>query len=363
VKETSFSFPVISGHSSPARFSIESQPENGASTIGPDQWERNGMTFLRRRIARLAFVALTMAAAAPAHAQINGLEIIAPANPGSGFDQTSRAVRDALQEAGLASSIQVMNIPGAGGTIGLAQFASTKKRGAALLTIGVTTVGAILMNKPSVTLDDAVPLALLLREYSMLVVPANSDIKTLADLTAKVKADPASVSWAVGSAGGIDHVIAGQVTKVAAGSAAKPNAIHYPGGGEQIAAILGGHVTVGVGGVPEFAPQIASGKLRALAVSSPEHLTGLDVPTMKEQAVDVAFGTWRGLLAQKQTTDAERKELGAAIEKMVASPAWKASLEKYGWLDAYKPAEGFGAFLVEQQTMMKGALGDLGLLK
>ena len=178
-----------------------------------------------------------------------------------------------------------------------------------------------------------------------------------------MKANPASVTWGVGSASGIDHVIAGQITKTIAGDASKTNVIHYPGGGEQIAAVLGGHVTAGVGGVPEIASQIKSGKLRALAFSSPERLAGLDVPTMKEQSVDVVFGTWRCLMSQKQATDAERKELGAAIEKMVATPTWKASLERYGWLDAYQPAEGFDAFLKEQQVMMKTALSDLSLLK
>ena len=207
-------------------------------------------------------------AAAPARAQIDGLEIIAPANPGSGFDQTSRAVQEALQQGGLAKGVQVVNIPGAGGTIGLAQLVTAKKPGASLLTIGVTTVGAILTNKPPITLDDAHPLALLLREYSLVVVPANSDVKTVADLAAKVKADPATVRWGVGSAGGVDHVIAGQFTKAVGADPRKLNAIHYPGGGEQIAAIMGGVVTVGVGGVPELASQIKSGKIRALAVSS-----------------------------------------------------------------------------------------------
>jgi putative tricarboxylic transport membrane protein len=127
-------------------------------------------------------------------------------------------------------------------------------------------------------------------------------------------------------------------------------AIHHSGGGEQIAAVLGSNVTAGVGGVQEFASQVRSGKLRALAFWSLERLAGLDVPTMKEQGVDVVFGTWRGLMSQKQATDAERKELGAAIEKMVATLTWKASLEKYGWLDAYQPAEGFDAFLKEQQS-------------
>lgn len=321
------------------------------------------MTRVRRRTTLFALAALAMAVAAPAQAQIKGLEIIAPANPGSGFDQTSRSVREALQEAGLASGIQVLNVPGAGGTIGLAQLVSGQKRGATLLTIGVTTVGSILTTKPPVTLDDATPVALLLREYSVLVVPANSDIKTLADLTAKVKADPAAVTWAVGSAGGLDHVIAGQITKAVSGDAGKTNAINYPGGGEQVASILGGHVTIGVGGVPEFASQIQSGKLRALAVSSPDRLPGLDVPTLKEQGLDVVIGTWRGLMTRKQASEAEKKELGDAIAKMVETPTWKATLKRFGWIGAYQPAEGFGAFLKEQETMMKTALGELGLLK
>jgi putative tricarboxylic transport membrane protein len=195
------------------------------------------------------------------------------------------------------------------------------------------------------------------------VVPAYSDIKTLADLTAKVKAEPETVTWAVGSAGGLDHVIAGQITKAVSGNAGKTNAINYPGGGEQVASILGGHVTVGVGGVPEFASQIESGKLRALAVSSPERLPGLDVPTLKEQGLDVVIGTWRGLMTRKQASEAEKKELGDAIAKMVETPTWKATLERFGWIGAYQPAEGFGAFLKEQETMMKTALGELGLLK
>jgi putative tricarboxylic transport membrane protein len=318
---------------------------------------------VRRRTALFTLAALALAVTAPAQAQIQGLEIIAPANPGSGFDQTSRAVRDVLQEAGLASGIQVVNVPGAGGTIGLAQLVSSQKRGPALLTIGVTTVGSILTTKPPVTLDDAAPVALLLREYSVVVVPTNSDIKTMKDLTAKLKANPAAVAWAVGSAGGLDHVIAGQITKAVTGDASKTNAINYPGGGEQVASILGGHVTVGVGGVPEFASQIASGKLRAVAVSSPERLPGLDVPTLKEQGLDVVIGTWRGLMTRKQASEAERKELGDAIAKMVETPAWKATLERFGWIGSYQPAAGFGAFLKEQEAMMKIALGELGLLK
>jgi putative tricarboxylic transport membrane protein len=349
-----------------AELRVAHPPDTEATRAGSPEralaYREVSMTFTRGRTVLFALATLAMAAA-PAHAQIDGLEIIAPANPGSGFDQTSRAMQEALQQGGLAKGVQVVNIPGAGGTIGLAQLVTAKKQGATLLTIGVTTVGAILTNKPPITLDDAHPLALLLREYSLVVVPANSDVKTVADLAAKVKADPATVRWGVGSAGGVDHVIAGQFTKAVGADPRKLNAIHYPGGGEQIAAIMGGVVTVGVGGVPELASQIKSGKIRALAVSSPERLAGLDVPTLKEQGINVAIGTWRGLMVRKQATDAEKKELSAAIEKMVATPAWKSTLERYGWLEAYQSSDKFGAFLKEQQAMMKTALEELGVVK
>jgi putative tricarboxylic transport membrane protein len=334
-----------------------------ARTKGLGHQREETMMLFRRRTALLAVAAMALAAAAPASAEIKGLEIIAPANPGSGFDQTSRAVQAALNEAGLASGIQVLNVPGAGGTIGLAQLVSGQKRGPALLTIGATTVGAILSNKPPVTLNDAEPVALLLKEFSMLVVPANSDIKSLADLTAKIKADPSSVTWAVGSAGGIDHLIAGQIMKAVSGDARKTNAINYAGGGEQIAAIIGGHVTVGVGGIPEFATQVESGKLRALAITSAERLPGLGVPTLKEQGVDVAYGTWRGLMTSKKLADTEKKELSETIAKMVETKAWKDSLARYGWIGSYEGPEGYTAFLKEQETMMKTGLADLGLLK
>ena len=149
----------------------------------------------------------------------------------------------------------------------------------------------------------------------MLVVPANSDIKSLADLTAKVKANPSSVTWAVGSAGGIDHVIAGQITKAVSGDASKTNAINYAGGGEQIASILGGHVTVGVGGVPEFASQIKSGKLRALAVYLRRAPRRPRCPDPERAGRRCCLRHLARADGQKQATDAEKKELGARLRR------------------------------------------------
>jgi putative tricarboxylic transport membrane protein len=319
----------------------------------------------RRTVLRLlAATTLTVVAAwapAPANAEIDGLEIIAPANPGSGYDQAARAMQQALEQEGLASGVQVVNVPGAGGTIGLAQFVSGKKRNPTLMVTAFSMVGAIISNKSAVTLDDADPLALLVREYGVLTVPANSDIKSMADLVAKLKADPSSVSWGLGSSGGVDHVLAGQILKAIGIEPAKLKAVHYAAGGEQIAAILGGHLTVSVGGVSEFAPQVQSGALRAIALSSPERLETIDAPTLKEQGVDVELGTWRGVMAQPQMRPADKEAVAEAIAAMVKTPTWQNQLAKFGWIDSYEPAEGFAAVLKQQQELIGSALKDLGL--
>lgn len=321
-------------------------------------------SFHRRSLARLLTAASLLGlvwSAAPAQAKVEGLEIVAPANPGSGYDQAARAMQQALQESGLASGVQVVNIPGAGGAVGLAQFVSGKKRSPSIMVTAFSMVGAIITNKSPVTLDAAEPLALLVREYGLLTVPANSDIKTMQDLVAKLKADPGQVAWGLGSSGGVDHVLAGRIMKAVGVDPGKLKGIHYAAGGEQVAATLGGHVTVSVGGVSEFGPQVQAGQLRAIGVSSPERLSTVDAPPLKEQGVDVELGTWRGVMAHPQMRAADKKALAEAIAAMVRTPVWQDALAKFGWIDSYQPAEKFGPFLKEQDELIKSSLKDLGL--
>jgi putative tricarboxylic transport membrane protein len=343
----------------------ENRSGQGGARFGSD-WKGHIMRKHRARaewIWAAAALACLFSISWPVQAQVKGLEIVAPGNPGSGYDQAARAMQETLQSAKLASGVQVINSPGAGGTIGLAQFVTGRKRNPSVLVVAFSLIGSIVTNKPAVTTDNAVPLARLIREWEVVTVPANSDVKTMADLVAKLKADPSKVSWALGSPGGIDHVLAGQIAKALGVDPSKLKVIHYSGGGEQVAATLGGHVTVALGGVPEFAPQVQAGQLRAIAVSSPERLPGVDTPTLKEQGVDVELGTWRGLMMHPQTNEADRKALTEAVAEMVKTPAWKDVLTRYGWIEAYQPAAEFGPFLKEQQTLISEALKDLGVAK
>src|SRR3954467_6613501 len=199
------------------------------------------------------------------------MKIMVPANPGGGWDQTGRALGAAMQAAGVAKTVRIDNRGGAGGTIGIAQFVnSSKGDGDALMVGGLVMVGAIELNKSPVTLAQVTPIARLTAEYEVIVVPAGSKFQTLKDLLAAFKANPGAVAWGGGSAGGVDHILVGLIAKEIKADASKINYIPYAGGGEALAAILGGHVAAGVSGYGEFAAQIKEGKLRALAVSAPK---------------------------------------------------------------------------------------------
>ena len=309
----------------------------------------------------LAAAALSVPLAAVAHAGVEGVEIIAPAGPGGGYDQLARATQQVLEEKELASDVQVINVPGAGGTIGLAQFVTGRGADNNLLVAGLGMIGAITVNKSPVTLDQVQPLARLTGEYQPLVVGADSPIKTLDDLAAMYKADPGSVSWGGFALGSPDHLISAMTVKAMGGDVTQMNYIVAGAGGEMISQVLGGHITVATGGLNEFAGLIETGKLRALAISSPERLPGVEIPTFKEQGYDVELVNWRGVMAKADADEDSLKALEGAISDMVASEEWQELIKERGWVDMHLSSADFGAFLETEQPNIETILSELGL--
>jgi putative tricarboxylic transport membrane protein len=323
------------------------------------------MILQRRPLAGLiTFTLLGFWSPPPAQAQLRSVEISAPANPGGGYDQLARAIQQILQSEKLASNVQVMNVPGAGGTIGLAQLVNTKKgKGSTLMVCGLGMVGAVIVNKSPVNLVQATPIARLQGEYQPLVVAADSPIKTLDDLIKKFKENPGSVSWGGFALGSPDHILSGLVVKAAGGDVAKMNYIVAGAGGEMLAQVIGGHITVATGGYNEVEQQIKAGKLRALGISSPNRLPGIDVPTFKEQGIDVVFANWRGVVAPPGIKPEDRKALEDAIAKVAKSPGWAKVLEERGQVDLFMPPDQFAAFIKEEQGRIESVLKETGLVK
>ena len=323
------------------------------------------MTIKKNLACLAAAAALTSLVATGVQAQsIESLYVMAPANPGGGWDQTARAIQESMVASGAAGSAQVENVGGAGGTVGLAQFVDRKKGdGTALMVSGLVMVGAILTNQSPVTLDQVTPVARLTGEYEVIVVPGSSDIQSLDQLVEKLKADPGAVAWAGGSAGGTDHILVGLIAKAVGADPTKINYVPYSGGGEALAAIMGGHVAAGVSGYGEFAGQIASGDLKALAISSPERVPGIDIPTLMEQGVDVELANWRAVMAPPELDDAERTTLLAAVDQMAKSEQWQSTLKQRDWMDLYLPGDEFAAYLKKQNTEITAVLKDIGLVQ
>jgi putative tricarboxylic transport membrane protein len=306
----------------------------------------------------LAAAALALSTAALA---VDSVKMMIPANPGGGWDTTGRELGKAMTASGAVKNVQYDNKGGAAGAIGIAQFVNSAKGDPnALMMGGMVMVGGLIQNKSAVTIDQVTPVARLTSEYEVIVVPANGP-KTLKELIDKFKANPGSVSWGGGSAGGTDHILAGLIAKAVGVEPGKVNYVPFKGGGEAVSAIIGGHVTAGVSGLSEFAQHIKSGKMRALAVSSPTAFEG--IPSLKEQGVNVELANWRGIFGAPGISKAQRDELVKAVEKAVKSKEWKETLKKQDWADYYLPGDAYGQYVADENKRLAGILGELSLGK
>ena len=293
------------------------------------------------------------------------LTLIAPANPGGGWDQTARLIQQVWNETGIPGvPVEVVNRGGAGGTIGLADLVS-RHRGdpRRLMVFGQVMLGAIRTNASPVSIDQTVPLARLLNEYEVVTVPADSPYRTLDELLQEFRRDPAAVSWAGGSAGGIDHILAGLIAQAAGVDPRRVNYIAYAGGGEAAAAVMGGHVTLGISGVGEWKAYIASGRMRPVAVSAPERAGDRVTPTLRESGIDVVLSNWRGVSAPPGTDDETRDWLIRALARMRESAAWREILRANEWEDSFLAGEAFETFLHEEVETVDGTLRAIGLIR
>ena len=294
---------------------------------------------------------------------VSGLRLMVPNSPGGGYDTTARIGAKVMEESKIASGIEVFNLSGAGGTVGLAKLINEKGNGDLAMMMGLGVVGATYTNKAAAKLSDTTPIAKLIEESSGIMVAKSSPYQSIDDLVKAWKANPKAFAVGGGSnPGGPDHLLPMQFADAVGIDAKKVNFISYDGGGELLPAILGNKLAFAASGTGEYLDQIKSGAVRVLATTGEKRLESLpDVKTLKEQNVDLTFTNWRGIVAPPGITDAQKKQWVTVFDAMHASQGWKDALVKNGWTDAYVSGDAFSTYLSEQDKRVADVLTSLGL--
>jgi putative tricarboxylic transport membrane protein len=268
-----------------------------------------------------------------------------------------------LQDAGAASSVTFENKGGAAGAIGLAQFYNASKGDPnALMVMGAVMLGGIITGKPPVSVTQLTPIARLTTEYNVFVLPADSPFKSMKDVVDQLKKDPGSVKWGGGSRGSTEHIAAAQIAQAVGVQASKINYVPFRGGGEATAAILGSNVSVGGSGYSEFQQYIESGKMRPIAVTSAQRLPGINIPTLKEQGIDVEIGNWRGVFGAAGISAAQRDALTALVVRATKSPSWTESLTKNNWTAALLTGKSFDEFVDRDFSSLRATMVRAGMV-
>jgi putative tricarboxylic transport membrane protein len=315
-----------------------------------------------RRTVLAAPVAALLAASGCRAAAPENLRIVVPNAPGSGYDITARAVATALDSAGVARGVEVFNLPGAGGMVGLRRLVYERGNGALLLLMGLGLVGAQHASSTSVTLDDVTPVARLMEEPEVVVVTHDSPLRTLADLVAAWTANPAGVGVGGGSTpGGPDHLAPMLMASAVGIAPRRVRYVRFDGGGALLAAILAKHVTFAVSSLGEYAEQVGSGQLRVLAVTSLDRAPGLDAPTLREAGLDLVFANWRGLVAPPGLSDADESRLLDLVARLHSSGIWREAIARHRWTDTYLAGPAFGRVIRAEDARLARILAELGL--
>jgi putative tricarboxylic transport membrane protein len=294
------------------------------------------------------------------------IEMVPAGAPGGGLDLTARAIEGALRDDKLIRDPFVMkHMGGAGGNLAKT-YIHQKKGDPHFLYVESNRIylNRIVGTTP-LTYTDVTPLGRLTTEYLVWVVLADSPFKTAKDVIAKVKADPSSLTFGIGTAPSNDQMNILRPLMSQGVDVKQVRIAVFKAGGDLMIQLLGGHVPVISTGLSEALEQVKGGKARIIAVSAPNPVPGelAKVPTWKSMGIDVSILHWRGLFAPPGIPAETVKFWDQTLAKMVKSDSWKKSLERHQWFDAYADSVTFRKDLEQENKVYEQILTQLGMAK
>ena len=286
------------------------------------------------------------------------LNLIAPAAAGGGWDAVAREMQAAQRENSIVRNPQVLNQPGAGGTIALSNVHALAGHADTLLIGGTGLLAATIQFASAVAFTDVPPLATLVEEYDAIIVPEDSPHQDLESLLNAWRADPHALP--VSGGGSFDQLVVTDLAVKAGIPGAELNYISSDGGGEVVAALMNGTVQAAASGLPDTRDQVESGRLRALALVAKERIDGFDVPTTVELGYDVTLSNWRSISAPPGLTDAEYEELRAIVLETIETPEWAEAVERFSWAENVQTGEELDRFLADQDQQIRTLFEEMG---
>ena len=322
---------------------------------------------LHRVIISLALLAFGATAHAQGWSPQKNVEIVVGSAPGGSNDKTARQVEKILVDNKLVgATITVVNRPGGGGSLAFT-YVNQHAGDAHYLLIGTTALlSNHIVGSSKISYTDFTPIASLFNDYVVFVVNAGSSIKTGKDLIERLKKDPQSVAIGFSTTlGSHNHIAAGLLMKAIGGNPRNLKPIAYKGSADAITNLLGAHIDLVTTAAGNAAPHVAAGKLRIVGVAAPQRFGGAlaDVPTWKEQGVDLVFGGWRALMGPKGLNAAQIAYWENVLRKATMVPEWKEGIERNYWSNDFVTSAQFKKDLDKDYAEMKSVLVDLGLAK
>lgn len=298
----------------------------------------------------------------PGGAGAADLRLLAPSAPGTGWDQTARAIRSALVDELGVGEVEITNVPGGSGMTGLAQFVATAADGDLLVT-GLTMLDASLLTRGRVKLDALTPIARLSADDYVIAVPSASPLHAVEDLKTAFASGSATITWAGGPLGGVDHAAALALAQAFAAPVTRVNFVPFLSAADAVSAAADEKVGAVFLALSDVDPEIKAGRLRVIATGSTARLAGIDAPSLTEAGVPFEWANWRGLVARPDLPPAEQARIARLVAAITISRNWQDLLSRRGWRGAYLPNEAFGVFIKQEKARLKDVLSDSGLLK
>ena len=320
------------------------------------------------RIAPLVLgLGVSLGAAAQAWQPQKNVEIVVGSAPGGINDRTARVVEKVIVERKLTpTTLTVVNRPGGGGNLA-STYVHQRTGDAHYLLVATTALASShIVGSSKLGHVDFTPIASLLDDYLVFVVNAGAPVRTAGELAARLRKDPQSVTVGFANAiGNHNHIAAGLLLKAMGGNPRDLKVVVFKGSADALTALLGGHIDVIPTAAGNAAPHITSGKLRALAVTAEKRFGGslANVPTFREQGIDLVSGGWRAIFGPKDLSPAQVAYWEGVLRKVVEAPEWKAYLERNFSSDEFLTGETLRQYLDRDYAAAKAVLTDLKLTR